>query len=138
MSPAPPANWEELKSGELHTYYLVQNLIIKFQLWENVADWTELLQDAKTSIAQGVDPAPLLPQMSTNHLTSSLARMLEISEASSILVNVQLAALYLRHLLMVFLPIHSISPSYFCLGTYQGNLDMPASLKTFLNALQLP
>jgi hypothetical protein len=120
MSLAPPVNWEELKAGEWHPYYLVQNLIIRFQLWENVVDWTEVLQNAKVSIAQGVDPAPLLPQSSINHLTSSLARMLDISEASSILVNVQLAALYLRHLLQVFLHIHSISPSYFLLGNLPG------------------
>ena len=39
--------------------------------------------------------------------------MLDISEVLSILVNVQLAALYLCHLLKVFFPIHSTSPSLF-------------------------
>ena len=86
----------------------------------NVGDWTEVLRDAKASIAHGVDPAPLFPQTSMNRLTCSLARMLDISEASSILVNVQLAALYLRHLLKVFLPIHSNFPSYFLLGNLPG------------------
>jgi len=120
MPPAAAANWEEPKPGEWYTYYLVLNFIVKFQPWENVADWTQLLQNAKTSVARGVDPPPLLPQISLDRLTCSLARMLDISETSSILVNVQLAALYLRHLVKVFFPIPPISPSLFLFGNLPG------------------
>lgn len=85
-----------------------------------MVDWTQVLRNAKASIARGVDPPPLLPQMSVDHLTCSLARMLDISEASSILVNVQLAALHLRHLVKVFFTIHSIFPSLILFGNLPG------------------
>ena len=120
MPPAAAANWEEPKVGEWHPYYLVLNFIVKFQPWENVVDWVQLLKNAMASIAVGVDPPPLLPQTSPDRLTCSLARMLDISEASSILVNVQLAALYLRHLVKVFFHIHSTSPSSFLYWNLPG------------------